>query len=65
MSLDKAIAAGKERRKPYRGSKAFDPSCRTNTCPACLSNKLHATRKREAAAGGDGKRRTAPRHGMF
>ena len=24
MSLDKAIASGKEHRKPYRGSKAFN-----------------------------------------
>ena len=28
MSLDKAIAHGKERRKPYRGAEAVDASCR-------------------------------------
>lgn len=28
MSLDRAIAHGKERRKPYRGSASFDLSCR-------------------------------------
>jgi hypothetical protein len=50
MSLDKTIASGKEWRKPYRKSKAFDPACRNNTCPYCLGNKRHATRKREASA---------------
>ncbi len=30
MSLDKAILHNKERRKPYRGSKAFDPTCRNH-----------------------------------
>lgn len=30
MSLDKAILHGKEKRKPYRGSKAFDPWCRNH-----------------------------------
>ena len=30
MSLDKAIEHGKERRKPYRGSKAIDPTCRNH-----------------------------------
>ena len=25
MSMDKAIASGKEHRKPYRGTKAIDP----------------------------------------
>lgn len=46
MSLDKAIKSGKEHRKSYRGSKAFDPSCAKGTCPACLSNKMHSTKKR-------------------
>jgi hypothetical protein len=50
MSHDKAIAHGKEHRKPYRGSKAFDPACRNNTCPYCRSNKLHPARKRLSAA---------------
>ena len=40
MSLDKAIAHGKERRKPYIGSKAFDPSCRNHGgCPWCEENR--------------------------
>ena len=30
MSLNKAIEHGKERRKPYRGAKAIDPSCRNH-----------------------------------
>lgn len=40
MSLDKAIEHGKEKRKPYYGSKAFDCSCRNHgTCDWCLSNR--------------------------
>ncbi|HOP08480.1 MAG TPA: hypothetical protein PLF13_14505 [candidate division Zixibacteria bacterium] len=36
MSLDKAIKHGKEHRKPYRGAKAVDKSCRNHgSCPAC------------------------------
>ena len=30
MSLDKTIEHGKEKRKPYRGSEAFDRSCRNH-----------------------------------
>ena len=45
MSLDKSIAHGKERRKPYRGSKAFDPSCRNHGgCPWCEENRKHKFR---------------------
>jgi hypothetical protein len=36
MSLDKAIEHGKEKRKPYRGTRAISPSCRDRTCPYCL-----------------------------
>ncbi len=50
MSLEKAIKSGKEHRKPYRGSKAFDPSCANGDCPACKSNALHSQRKRVIAA---------------
>lgn len=36
MSLDKAIASGKEKRKPYRGAKAIDHTCRNHgSCPGC------------------------------
>lgn len=34
--LDKAIASGKEHRKPYYGSKATDATCRNHgSCPWC------------------------------
>lgn len=40
MSLDKAIKHHKEHRKPYRGSKSFDPMCRNHGgCEWCLSNR--------------------------
>lgn len=50
MSLDKAIASGKEHRQPYKRSKAFDPSCRNHKgCPACESNrKIRETKKNES-----------------
>ncbi len=36
MSLDKAIEHGKEKRKPYRGSKVIDRSCRNHgNCGWC------------------------------
>lgn len=41
MSLDKSIKHGKEHRKQYRGSKAFDPSCRNHgSCKYCENNRL-------------------------
>ena len=47
MALDKAIEHGKERRKPYRGSKAIDPSCRNHDgCPWCEENRKHKFRER-------------------
>ena len=40
MSLDKAIAHGKEHRKPFRKSKDFDPTCRNHgSCPWCYDNR--------------------------
>ena len=40
MSLEKAIEHKKEKRKPYRGSKAFDCSCRNHgSCSYCESNR--------------------------
>ena len=43
--LDKAIASGKERRKPYRGAKAIDRSCRNHGgCLWCEWNMLHKYR---------------------
>lgn len=45
MSLDKAIKHNKEKRKPYRHSKAIDPSCRNHgSCPWCLENRKHKFR---------------------
>lgn len=46
MSLDKAIKHGKEHRKPYRGGKAVDSTCRNHGgCPCCLSNRMHKYRR--------------------
>lgn len=48
MSLDKAISHGKEHRKPYRGSKAIDKTCRNHgSCEWCRRNRLHKFRKNE------------------
>lgn len=45
MSLDKAIEHGKEKRKPYRGSKAVDPTCRNHGfCKWCENNRKHKFR---------------------
>lgn len=42
MSLDKSIMYGKEYRKPYRGSKAFDYACRNHGgCVWCERNRKH------------------------
>lgn len=49
MSFDKHM--GKERRKPYRGGKAIDRTCRNHGgCPACLANRTHSDTKRKLAA---------------
>lgn len=53
MSLDKFIQSGKERRKPYRGAKAVDCTCRNRgSYPHCKSNRLHNDKKRKLAAEG-------------
>lgn len=50
MSLIKAIQSGKERRKPYRGAKAVDPSCRNNKgCPHCREGRLHKHKRQKGA----------------
>lgn len=42
MGFEKAIEHKKTKRKPYRGSKAFDYSCRNHGgCPWCEGNRLH------------------------
>jgi hypothetical protein len=47
MALTKAILHGKEHRKPYYKSGKSDPTCRPGgTCPYCLRNRTHATKRR-------------------
>lgn len=49
MSLDKAITHGKEKRKPYRGSKAIDCTCRNHgSCQWCVENRTHKFRDKES-----------------
>jgi len=50
MSLEKSIASGKERRKPYRGTARFDKSCRhgaKNPCPYCEGNRTFKNKRNE------------------
>lgn len=50
MSLRKAIEHGKEHRKPYRGSKDFDRTCRNHgSCSWCAENRQYKNIKRAAA----------------
>lgn len=50
MSLDKAIEHGKEKRKPYTGSKAIDRTCRNHgSCGWCEENRKYKYIKREEA----------------
>ena len=39
MSMDKAIEYGKEKRKPYRGAKAVDSTCRNHGSCGCVKRK--------------------------
>lgn len=49
MALDKAIKSRKEHRKPYRGEKAVDGTCRNNGgCPWCEENRRHKFRDKQA-----------------
>jgi hypothetical protein len=51
MALDKAIEHGKERRRGYHKSAAFDRTCRPGgTCPYCSRGRQHKNRKRLRAA---------------
>ena len=46
MSLEKAIEYRKEKRKAYRGSKAFDYSCRNHgSCNYCVDNRTIQQRR--------------------
>ena len=50
MSNDKAILHGKETRKPYRGAKAVDTTCRNHGgCPHCARDRTHKHKRREPA----------------
>lgn len=47
MALDKAIKYGKEKRKPYRGSKTVSTCCCNHgSCPWCYGNRTHKFRDR-------------------
>jgi hypothetical protein len=49
--LDKAITHGKEKRKPYRGAKAVDCTCRNHgSCPWCRDTRTAKNRDRGKAA---------------
>ena len=51
MSLEKAIKHGKEKRKPYQGSKRFDRTCRNHgSCKYCENNRLHSSKRRRRSA---------------
>lgn len=48
MSLNKSITQGKEHRKPYRGAKAIDRTCRNHGgCEWCKGNRTHKNDKRK------------------
>jgi hypothetical protein len=48
MSLDKSIASGKEKRKPYyKEAQRVSMRCRTKRCLHCKGNKLYKNKKRE------------------
>lgn len=48
MGFEKAIEHKKTKRKPYRGSKSFDYSCRNHgTCEWCKGNRTYKNMKRE------------------
>lgn len=47
MSLDKAIKHGKEKRKPYVGSKSIDHTCRNHgSCNWCVGSRTYKNLKR-------------------
>lgn len=52
MSLDKAVKHGKEKRRPFRGSKRWDVTYRNHgACGYCRSSRTHAARR--VLAGGE------------
>lgn len=54
MSLDKAIEHHKEKRKPYRGTKAYDCTCRNHgSCDWCRQNRQHKFRDKHPIVKGE------------
>ncbi len=50
MTHDKAIQHGKERRRPYRGSRRWDRSCRNHgSCGYCRGNRQYAEKRGKQA----------------
>jgi len=48
MSMVKAIQSGKEHRKMYYDTRAFDHTCRCHgSCGFCFANRMYSTKKRE------------------
>lgn len=48
MGLEKAIEHHKEKRKPFKGAKAIDYSCRNHgSCEWCRGNRLYHDRREE------------------
>ena len=46
--LNKAIAAGKEHRRPYYGTQRFDRTCRCHgSCEWCKANRLYKSIRKE------------------
>ena len=51
MSLNKAIKSGKEHRKPYKGAKAIDRTCRNHgSCSWCMNNRTYKNKGKEKIA---------------
>ena len=47
MGLEKAIEHGKEKRKPYRGAKAVDYTCRNHgSCSWCEGKRLYSSKRK-------------------
>lgn len=51
MGLDKAIEHGKEKRKPYKGAKAIDCTCRNHgSCEWCNGNRIYQQLRMDEAS---------------
>lgn len=61
MSLDKAIEHGKEKRKPYKGAKAIDRTCRNHgSCEWCKGNRTYSKKKAELISDWDNQEMCSP-----